>query len=56
MTELTADGFRTVGPGEAVANDQVVPYYLDDRKARIAIARVADRLYAFDDICTCADQ
>ena len=56
MTELTADAFRTVGPGEAVPNDQVVPYYLEDRKARISIARVDDRLYAFDDICTCADQ
>lgn len=32
----------------------VVPYYLDDRKLRISIARVKDRLYAFDDLCTCA--
>ena len=29
--------------------------YLDDRKARISIARVDDHLYAFDDICTCTD-
>jgi 3-phenylpropionate/trans-cinnamate dioxygenase ferredoxin subunit len=56
MTELAADAFHTVGPAEAVPNDFVVPYYLDDRKARIGVARVADRLYAFDDICTCADQ
>jgi 3-phenylpropionate/trans-cinnamate dioxygenase ferredoxin subunit len=56
MTELAADAFRTVGPREAVPNDRVVPYYLDDRKLRISIARVDDRLYAFDDICTCADQ
>ena len=40
MTELTADTFRTVGPGGAVPNDHVVPYYLEDRKARISIARV----------------
>jgi 3-phenylpropionate/trans-cinnamate dioxygenase ferredoxin component len=53
MTELIAEAFRTVGPGEAVPNDRVVPYYLDDRKARISVARVDDRLYAFDDICTC---
>ena len=33
--------------------DTVVPYYLDDRKRRISIARVDDRLYAFDDLCTC---
>ena len=56
MTEPTGEAFRIVGPGEAVPNDQVVPYYLKDRKARISIARVDDRLYAFDDICTCADQ
>jgi hypothetical protein len=35
---------------------QVAPFYLEDRKARISVARVDDRLYAFDDICTCADR
>ena len=56
MTELACtDAFRTVGPGDAIPNDFVVPYYLDDRKLRISIARVDDRLYAFDDLCTCAD-
>ena len=34
----------------------VVPYYLDDRKLRISVARVDDRLYAFDDLCTCAPE
>ena len=53
MTELATDAFRTVGPGDAIPNDFVVPYYLDDRKLRISIARVDDRLYAFDDLCTC---
>jgi 3-phenylpropionate/trans-cinnamate dioxygenase ferredoxin component len=56
MTELTADNFRTVGPSEEVPNDYVAPYYLNDRKARIAVARVDDRLYGFDDICTCAEE
>lgn len=56
MTKLAADAFRTLGPGDAIPNDFVVPYYLDDRKQRIAIARVDDRLYAFDDLCTCSDQ
>jgi nitrite reductase/ring-hydroxylating ferredoxin subunit len=55
MSELATDAFRTVGRGDAVANGYVVPYYLDDRKLRISIARVGDRLYAFDDLCTCAD-
>jgi 3-phenylpropionate/trans-cinnamate dioxygenase ferredoxin subunit len=31
-------------------------YYLDDRKVRISLARVGGRLYAFDDLCSCADQ
>jgi 3-phenylpropionate/trans-cinnamate dioxygenase ferredoxin component len=41
---------------EAIPNGTVVPIYLDERKLRVAVARVDDRLYAFDDICTCADQ
>ena len=56
MSELATNAFRTVAPGDAVPDDLVVPYYLDDRKLRIAVARVEDRLYAFDDICTCADE
>ena len=55
MTELVTDAFRTIGPEDAIPNDFVVPYYLNDRKQRIAIARVDGRLYAFDDLCTCAD-
>jgi nitrite reductase/ring-hydroxylating ferredoxin subunit len=56
MTDLAAAALRTVGPGDAIPNDFVVPYYLDDRKLRISIARVDDRLYAFNDLCTCAEQ
>lgn len=55
MTELTSDAFRTIATGDTIPNDFVVPYYLDDRKLRISIARVDQRLYAFDDLCTCAD-
>src|SRR5690349_15588634 len=56
MTDVAAAGLRTIGPGDAIPNDLVVPYYLDDRKLRISIARVDDRLYAFDDLCTCAER
>ncbi|HEY7504027.1 MAG TPA: Rieske 2Fe-2S domain-containing protein [Gemmatimonadales bacterium] len=56
MTGLATGAFRTLGPGNAVPSDFVVPYYLDDRRLRISIARVADRLYAFDDLCTCANE
>jgi 3-phenylpropionate/trans-cinnamate dioxygenase ferredoxin component len=54
MTDIAMGAFRKLGPGNAVANDFVVPYYLADRKLRISIARIKDRLYAFDDLCTCA--
>jgi 3-phenylpropionate/trans-cinnamate dioxygenase ferredoxin subunit len=50
------DAVHTVGPAEAVPNDFVVPYYLDDLKLRISVARVDDRLYAFDDLCTCTEE
>ena len=56
MTDVASDAFRTVGPADAIPNDFVVPYYLDDRKLRISVARVGDQLYAFDDLCTCADR
>lgn len=60
MTEqgikIATDVFRTLRPGDEIPNDFVVPYYLDDRKQRIAIARVGHRLYAFDDLCTCFDK
>jgi 3-phenylpropionate/trans-cinnamate dioxygenase ferredoxin component len=46
--------FRTVGPGDAIPNDLVVAYYFEDLKQRISVARVDDRLYAFDDLCPCA--
>jgi 3-phenylpropionate/trans-cinnamate dioxygenase ferredoxin subunit len=56
MTELAAGAFRTIGPAEAIPNDFLVAYYLDDRKVRISVARVDGRLYAFDDLCTCTDE
>src|SRR3954451_21513741 len=56
MTDLAAGAFRTLGPGDAIANDYVVAYYLDDQKLRMSVARVDDRLYAFDDLCTCTDE
>ena len=56
MTLLATDTFRNVGPGDAIPNDFVVPYYLNDLKRRISIARVDDRLYAFDDLCTCSGE
>jgi 3-phenylpropionate/trans-cinnamate dioxygenase ferredoxin component len=51
--ELTSDAFRTIALSDAIPNDFVVPFYLDDRKLRISVARVDDCFYAFDDLCTC---
>jgi nitrite reductase/ring-hydroxylating ferredoxin subunit len=45
-----------VDASDAVANDCVVPYYLNDRQLRIAVARLDERLFAFDDLCTCTDE
>ena len=55
MTQLASITFRQLGRSEAIANEFVVPYYLEDRKLRLSVARVNDRLYAFDDLCPCAD-
>jgi 3-phenylpropionate/trans-cinnamate dioxygenase ferredoxin component len=55
MTEHAATAYRTIGPSNAIPNDHVIPHYLVDRKLRVSIARIDDRLYAFDDLCTCAD-
>src|ERR1700744_6629138 len=55
-TEFSAVGPRTVGRADAITDDFVVPYYLEELKRRISVARVADRLYAFDDLCLCADR
>jgi nitrite reductase/ring-hydroxylating ferredoxin subunit len=54
MTDLVSEVFRTVGEADAIPNDFVVPYYLEDRKARVSVARVGGQLYAFDDLCTCS--
>lgn len=54
MIEPAPTAFRQLGPSDAIPNNFVVSYYLEDCKLRISIARVNDRLYAFDDLCTCA--
>jgi 3-phenylpropionate/trans-cinnamate dioxygenase ferredoxin subunit len=56
MTDLAAGTFRTIGPADVIPDDFVVPYYLDDLKLRISVARVDGRLFAFDDLCTCTDE
>ena len=55
MSQFATVAFRTIGPGDAISEDFVVSHYLADRRLRVALARVGGRLYAFDDLCTCAD-
>jgi 3-phenylpropionate/trans-cinnamate dioxygenase ferredoxin subunit len=55
MTELAMEAFRAIARSDAIPNDFVVPCYFPERKLRISIARVDGRLYAFDDLCNCAD-
>ena len=56
MSDRATNRLRTVDVPDAIPNGCVVAYYLSDRKARIAVARVGGRLYAFGDLCTCSDE
>jgi 3-phenylpropionate/trans-cinnamate dioxygenase ferredoxin subunit len=56
VTQLEADLFHNLDKSTAIAEADVRPYYLGDRKRRISIARVDGRLYAFDDLCTCTNE
>ena len=56
MTELATPALRILGPGDAIPDNFVVPYYLSGLKRRISVARIDERLYAFDDLCTCGER
>jgi nitrite reductase/ring-hydroxylating ferredoxin subunit len=47
----TGREFRTVGDARALPDNYVNPYYLEDLKKRVSVARVGGKLYAFDDLC-----
>jgi nitrite reductase/ring-hydroxylating ferredoxin subunit len=46
MTEL-----RSLGKSDTLPDKYVNPYYLEDLKRRVSVARVGGKLYAFDDLC-----
>jgi nitrite reductase/ring-hydroxylating ferredoxin subunit len=48
--------FRTLGPAAELEEDYVNPYYVEDGKHRVSVARVGGALYAFDDLCPCKDE
>lgn len=49
---MSETGFRALGKSVDVPEGYVMPYYLEDRKRRISVARAGGRLYAFDDLST----
>ena len=47
-TANDSTAYRTVGQSSEVPEGYVMPYYVDDQKARVAVTRVEGVLYAFD--------
>jgi 3-phenylpropionate/trans-cinnamate dioxygenase ferredoxin subunit len=48
--DTSKTAFRTLGDAGKLRDNDVNAYYLDDRKHRVSVARVAGKLFAFDDI------
>ncbi|MFV8053741.1 Rieske (2Fe-2S) protein [Mycobacterium sp. 48b] len=49
---MTSTNVRSLGAADQLTEGSVNPYYLDDRKWRVSVARIDGKLYAFDDLCT----
>lgn len=49
---MTTTTIRHLGAADQLPEGSVNPYYLEERKHRISVARVGGKLYAFDDLCT----
>jgi nitrite reductase/ring-hydroxylating ferredoxin subunit len=47
---MSESGFRRVGESDKLQDDWVNPYYLEDLKHRVSVARAGGTLYAFDDL------
>jgi 3-phenylpropionate/trans-cinnamate dioxygenase ferredoxin component len=47
---MSDDTFRTVDDASRLPDNYVNPYYLQDRKLLVAVARIGGRLFAFDDL------
>ena len=56
MTASKTDAFRSLSLADSIPDGFVVPFYLEDLKRRISVARVDQRFYAFDDLCTCGQE
>lgn len=49
---MSETGFRALGQSADVPESYVMPYYIEDRKRRVSVARTGGRLFAFDDLST----
>src|SRR5271156_6263995 len=47
---LSGTAFRPLGDASKLLDNDVNPYYLEDLKHRVSVARVGGNLFAFDDI------
>ena len=51
MSIATLTEFRTLDKAARLPDNYVNPYYVENLKKRISVARVGGKLYAFDDLC-----
>ena len=47
----TTVAFRALDDAGKLPDNYVKPYYLEDLKHRVSVARAGGKLYAFDDLC-----
>jgi hypothetical protein len=47
----TKAAFRALDDAGKLPDNYVNPYYLEDLKRRVSVARAGGKLYAFDDLC-----
>jgi nitrite reductase/ring-hydroxylating ferredoxin subunit len=47
---LSGTAFRSLGDASKLRDNDVNPYYIEDLKHRVSVARVGRDLFAFDDI------
>jgi|SRR5580704_12940926 nitrite reductase/ring-hydroxylating ferredoxin subunit len=50
MPTNTTLSYRILGPSAELPDNYVNPYYLEDLRHRVAVARITGKLFAFDDL------
>jgi 3-phenylpropionate/trans-cinnamate dioxygenase ferredoxin component len=49
---VSAIDYRGLGKSDLLPDNTINPYYVDERKLRVSVARIGQKLFAFDDLCT----